>query len=196
MKPIWTAAIVAVLLGGLVAVLVARSLWTNITVVSPHEGTLHEFTATSLDGKDIKLSEYKGQVALVVNTASRCGLTPQYKGLEALYDKYKDRKFVVLGFPSNNFGNQEPGTNEQIAEFCEVNYGVSFPMFSKIDVNGPNRHPIYKWLVSNTDNKDIEWNFGKFLIDREGKIVKRFGPRVNPDDPELIRALEAALDTN
>ncbi len=105
--------------------------------MSPHEGTLHEFTATSLDGKDIKLSEYKGQVALVVNTASRCGLTPQYKGLEALYDKYKDRKFVVLGFPSNNFGNQEPGTNEQIAEFCEVNYGVSFPMFSKIDVNGP-----------------------------------------------------------
>jgi glutathione peroxidase len=146
--------------------------------------TVYEFSAKTIDGKSRKLGDYKGKVLLVVNTASQCGFTPQYKGLEALYQKYKGQGFAVLGFPSNQFGQQEPGDDTEIAEFCEMNFGVSFPLFSKIDVNGASRHPLYAWLTAE-DTKpegagDIKWNFGKFLVGRDGKVVARFAPQTAP----------------
>ncbi|MEI7446991.1 MAG: glutathione peroxidase [Burkholderiales bacterium] len=147
--------------------------------------TAWDFDAQTLTGRPQPLSAYRGKVALIVNTASKCGLTPQYKGLQALYDRFKDRGFVVLGFPSNQFGAQEPGTNDQIAEFCEMNFGVSFPMFGKIDVNGDGAHPLYKWLKSEKPGalgiEAIKWNFSKFLVDREGNVVERYAPTTEPD---------------
>ncbi|MBP1676777.1 MAG: glutathione peroxidase [Bacteroidetes bacterium] len=145
----------------------------------------YDFTAKSLQGKDISMDAYKGKVVLVVNTASKCGLTPQYEGLEALYKAYKDQGLVILGFPCNQFGNQEPGDEKQISEGCLINYGVTFQMFSKIDVNGPEAHPIYKYLkneLKGFPGNDIKWNFGKFLIDRNGNPVKRFSPIVKPEN--------------
>ncbi len=150
----------------------------NIT--SPFYG----FTAESIDGEEISMEKYKGQVVLIVNTASKCGLTPHYEGLEKLYKTYKDKGLVVLGFPCNQFSNQEPGTNAEIAEFCAVNYGVSFQMFAKIDVNGENTHPIYKFLKSEKGGMmgdDIKWNFTKFLLDREGQVFKRYAPSTKPE---------------
>ena len=147
----------------------------------------YEFEANSLTGKPISMEDYKGKTVLVVNTASKCGLTPQYEGLEDLYKKYKDQGLVVLGFPCNQFGKQEPGNSENIEEFCQVNYGVSFPMFEKIDVNGSSAHPIYKYLKSElggTLGSAIKWNFTKFLIDKNGKPVKRFAPITTPDKIE------------
>jgi glutathione peroxidase len=150
--------------------------------------TVYDFSAKTIDGKARKLSDYKGKVLLVVNTASQCGFTPQYKGLEALYKKYKDKGFAVLGFPSNQFGQQEPGPESEIAEFCEMNYGVTFPMFSKIDVNGDAAHPLYKYLTSTKKgllgSEAIKWNFTKFLIDKEGKVVERYAPTTKPEDLE------------
>jgi glutathione peroxidase len=147
--------------------------------------TAWDFDALSLTGKPAPLSKWKGQVALIVNVASRCGLTPQYRGLQALYDRFRDRGFVVLGFPSNQFAQQEPGSNDEIAQFCEVNYGVSFPMFGKIDVNGDEAHPLYKWLKSEKPGalgiEAIKWNFSKFLVDREGRVVERYAPTTEPD---------------
>ena len=144
-----------------------------------------DFEAQSITGKPMPLSHWKGKVALIVNTASQCGLTPQYKGLQALYDQYKDRGFVVLGFPSNQFGAQEPGTNSEISQFCELNYGVSFPMFAKIDVNGDDAHPLYKWLKSAKPgllgSEAIKWNFSKFLVDRTGQVVERYAPTTSPE---------------
>jgi len=145
----------------------------------------YDFTAKSLQGKDISMDAYKGKVVLVVNTASKCGLTPQYEGLEALYKAYKDQGLVILGFPCNQFGNQEPGDEKQISEGCLINYGVTFQMFSKIDVNGSEAHPIYKYLkneLKGFPGNDIKWNFGKFLIDRNGNPVKRFSPIVKPEN--------------
>ena len=134
--------------------------------------------------KDIYLSEYSGKTLLVVNVASKCGLTPQYEGLQELYDRYKDRNFVVLGFPCNQFGGQEPGTDEEINDFCDINYSVTFPIFSKIEVNGPNAHPLFKLLKRDKPGifrtQSIKWNFTKFLINSNGKIVERFSPRVEP----------------
>ena len=134
--------------------------------------------------KDISLSEYSGKTLLVVNVASKCGLTPQYEGLQELYDRYKDRNFVVLGFPCNQFGGQEPGTDEEINDFCDINYSVTFPIFSKIEVNGPNAHPLFKLLKRDKPGifrtQSIKWNFTKFLINSNGKIVERFSPRVEP----------------
>ena len=134
--------------------------------------------------KDISLSEYSGKTLLVVNVASKCGLTPQYKGLQELYDRYKDRNFVVLGFPCNQFGGQEPGTDAEINDFCDINYSVTFPIFSKIEVNGPNAHPLFKLLKRDKPGifrtQSIKWNFTKFLINSNGKIVERFSPRVEP----------------
>jgi glutathione peroxidase len=155
------------------------------------EDNFYQFTARSLQGKEISMDTYKGKVVLVVNTASKCGLTPQYEGLENLYEKYKDQGLVILGFPCNQFGNQEPGTEKEISEGCLINYGVSFPMFSKIEVNGENAHPIYKYLKNRLPGvfgKNIKWNFAKFLIDRNGKPVKRFSPTTIPE--KLVKDIE------
>lgn len=148
------------------------------------ESKFYEFSAKSLQGKEISMDAYKGKVVLVVNTASKCGLTPQYEGLEKLYKQYKDKGLVILGFPCNQFANQEPGDEKQISEGCLINYGVSFQMFSKIDVNGSAAHPIYKYLkkeLPGFPGNEIKWNFGKFLIDKNGKPVKRFSPIVKPE---------------
>ena len=144
----------------------------------------YQFEAKSLQGKEIKMESYKGKTILVVNTASKCGLTPQFEGLENLYQKYKDRGLLILGFPSNQFANQEPGDEKSISEGCVINYGVSFPMFSKIDVNGKEAHPIYVYLkkeLKGTLGNKIKWNFTKFLIDAEGNPVKRFAPTTKPE---------------
>jgi glutathione peroxidase len=157
--------------------------------------SVYDFSATTIDGKPRKLADYKGKVLLVVNTASKCGFTPQYKGLEALYKKYKDKGLVVLGFPSNQFGAQEPGPESEIAEFCEMNYGVTFPLFSKIDVNGDAAHPLYKYLTSTKKgllgSEAIKWNFTKFLVDKDGNVVERYAPTTKPED--LEKDVEAAL---
>lgn len=147
----------------------------------------YDFKAETMQGEEISMETYKGKVILVVNTASKCGFTPQFDGLEDLYKKYKDEGLVVLGFPSNQFAKQDPGTNEEILEFCQVNYGVTFPMFSKIEVNGKNAHPLYKYLKSalpGSLGKRIKWNFTKFLISSDGKPLKRYGPTVKPEDIE------------
>ena len=157
--------------------------------------SIHDFKVKDIDGKETSLDSTKGKVVLVVNVASECGLTPQYKGLEALHQKYKDKGFTILGFPCNQFGNQEPGTNTEIKEFCTKEYGVTFPMFDKIEVNGANRHPLYSYLAGEGSPAagDIKWNFTKFLIGPDGKILKRFEPRTAPDSPEVTAAIEDAL---
>jgi glutathione peroxidase len=155
------------------------------------------FTMKSLAGEDVNLSQYQGKVILMVNTASKCGNTPQYKDLEALYTKYQDKGFVVLGFPANNFHAQEPGTDKEISEFCTKNYGVTFPMFSKIEVLGANKAPLYKYLTeSATDPKfpgEITWNFEKFLIGKDGQIAARFAPKIKPSTDQVVSAIEAEL---
>jgi glutathione peroxidase len=158
------------------------------------ENNFHQFTAISLQGKEIKMEAFSGKIVLVVNTASKCGLTPQYEGLELLYEKYKDQGFVILGFPCNQFGNQEPGTEKEISEGCLINYGVTFPMFSKIEVNGKNAHPIFKYLKSKLPGligEDIKWNFAKFIIDGNGLPVKRFSPTTIPE--KLVKDIEKLL---
>jgi glutathione peroxidase len=145
---------------------------------------LSDFTAPRLLGGPEKLSDFDGKVALVVNVASHCGNTPQYAGLEALWEKYGPQGLVILGFPCNQFAVQEPGSDEEIAAFCDLNYGVTFPLFKKVEVNGPAADPLYKWLKAETpgsDNRDVEWNFAKFLVDREGMPVKRFGDKFDPE---------------
>jgi glutathione peroxidase len=153
--------------------------------------SVHEFTLNSIDGKPAPLSAYQGKVVLIVNVASRCGFTPQYAGLEALYEKYKDRGFVILGFPANNFGSQEPGTNEEIKTFCSSKYNVTFPMYSKISVKGDDKAPLYQFLTAT--GGEIQWNFTKFLVDKDGKVVARFEPKVTPESPEVAEAIEKAL---
>ncbi|TRY24864.1 glutathione peroxidase [Brevibacillus sp. LEMMJ03] len=157
--------------------------------------SIYDFSVTTVTGEEKTLAEYKGKVMLIVNTASQCGLTPQYKGLQALYERYRDRGLVVLAFPCNQFAGQEPGTAEEIAAFCDRTYGVTFPVFFKIDVNGPHAHPLYQYLKANAPNgegQDIEWNFAKFLVDRAGNVVKRFEPRVQPE--ELADEVERYLN--
>jgi glutathione peroxidase len=157
--------------------------------------SLYDFSAVRLDGTQSSLREYEGRVLLIVNTASKCGFTPQYKGLEALYRDYAPRGFSVLGFPCNQFGEQEPGGSEEIGQFCEVNYGVTFPMFAKIDVNGDTAHPLYQWLKKQAPgvlgSERIKWNFTKFLIDRTGQVVGRFAPTTKPE--ELTSHIERLL---
>ncbi|MEX2208478.1 MAG: glutathione peroxidase [Myxococcota bacterium] len=159
--------------------------------------TLHDFTQTSIDGKPRSLADYKGQAALIVNVASKCGLTPQYAGLEKLHETYAARGLAVLGFPCNQFGGQEPGSEQQIADFCTTNYGVKFPMFSKLEVNGESRAPLYAWLTQEQTQPDgpgdVLWNFAKFLVGKDGRVIARFNPRVAPDAPELVAAIEKAL---
>jgi glutathione peroxidase len=160
--------------------------------------SIYDFSAFSVDGHEVPLAQYAGQVLVIVNTASKCGFTPQYAALEALYRQYKDRGLAVLGFPCNQFGGQEPGTEAEIAQFCELNYGVSFPIFAKIEVNGPSAHPLYKYLKSERSGlfgaiglEGIKWNFTKFLVDRAGKVVGRFAPATPP--AELAPAIEKLL---
>jgi glutathione peroxidase len=159
--------------------------------------TIHEFTLNSIDGQPASLAQFKGKVVLIVNVASRCGFTPQYAGLEALYNKYKDRGFVVLGFPANNFLWQEPGTNAEIKTFCSTKYHVTFPMFAKVSVKGSDQTPLYQFLTDKSANPTtgggIGWNFTKFLADKDGKVIARFASKVAPDSADLIAAIEAAL---
>lgn len=156
----------------------------------------YDISLRALDGTPASLDDYRGKAVLIVNVASKCGLTPQYTGLQALHERYAPRGFAVLGFPCNQFGAQEPGTSEQISEFCTTNYGVTFPMFEKVAVNGPDRHPLYVELTAVADATgkagDIEWNFEKFLVTPQGS-VHRFRPKTKPDDPALVSAIEAAL---
>lgn len=155
---------------------------------------IHQFTVKTIDGKTRSLADFEGKTLLVVNTASKCGNTPQYKGLEALYDKYRARGFEVLAFPANNFMGQEPGTDAEIAQFCETNYQVSFPLFSKISVKGKDIAPLYSYLTKDSAFPgDIGWNFAKFLVGPDGRVIARFEPRTKPEDPKLVAALEAAL---
>ena len=152
--------------------------------------TFYDFEAKQLNGLNMNMEKYKGKTVVVVNTASKCGFTPQYEGLEKLYKKYKDRDLVILGFPCNQFGKQEPGTSDEIQKFCQVNYGVSFPMFEKIEVNGKNAHPIFKFLKLKLPGgilgSKIKWNFTKFIIDKDGNPVKRFAPSTKPEKMETI----------
>ena len=156
--------------------------------------SVYDFTAQSLAGEEVPLKQFEGQVLLIVNTASACGFTPQYKGLEALHREFAPRGFAVLGFPCNQFGNQEPGNAAQIEQFCSRNYAISFPMFGKIDVNGSNAHPLFKYLTNASSGllgPSIKWNFTKFLVDRSGKVVARYTPTVRPEG--LRREIEALL---
>ncbi len=176
--------------------------------------SLYDIALKKIDGSDAALIEHKGKVLLVVNVASRCGLTPQYDGLEKLHEKYKGKKFSVLGFPANDFAGQEPGSNEEIQTFCKTSYGVQFPLYSKIQVTGPNKHPLYQHLTTEkpdtedrevmekglrghklepTRKPEVLWNFEKFLINRSGQVVRRFSPDTAPDSPKLVAAIEAEL---
>ncbi|GHV25273.1 glutathione peroxidase [Bacteroidia bacterium] len=154
------------------------------------QSSIYDFTVKTIDGEDFALSSLKGKKVMIVNVASKCGLTPQYAQLEELYKQYKDSNFVIIGFPANNFGAQEPGTNEDIKEFCTRNYGVTFPMMEKISVKGEDIHPLYKWLTTKAENgvedAEVTWNFQKFLIDEQGHWVKSIAPKTKPDDEEII----------
>lgn len=157
----------------------------------------YDIEAQTIAGETLKLEAYKGKVLLIVNTASKCGFTGQYDGLQRLYETYENQGLVVLGFPSNDFMRQEPGSNEEIASFCKLNYGVTFPMFAKVSVKGSDQHPLYAYLTSRETNPEFEgkitWNFNKFLVSRDGRIINRFGSRTKPDDKKLISAIEGAL---
>jgi glutathione peroxidase len=159
--------------------------------------SIYDFQMNSIDGQQVSLASYKGKVVLLVNVASKCGFTPQYTALEAVYEKYKDRGLVIVGIPANNFAQQEPGTNAEIKTFCSRKYNVSFPMMAKVSVKGDDQTPLYKFLTENaTDPRfagDIKWNFTKFLFDRNGKPVARFEPATTPDSPQVTAAIEAAL---
>lgn len=156
---------------------------------------LYDFKMININGQDMPLSQFEGKTVLLVNVASKCGLTPQYKGLQALYDEYKDRGLVVVGLPCNQFGGQEPGSEEEIQSFCENKYSVNFPLTSKINVNGDNRHSLYQWLVGDEAKfpGDIKWNFEKFLISSAGDVLQRFEPTVTPGDETLLKAIQNAL---
>lgn len=160
--------------------------------------SIHDFTMTTIDGQPYAMGSLKGKAVLVVNVASRCGYTPQYAGLQSLYAKYKDRGLVIVGVPANNFGGQEPGSNEEIKTFCSRNYNVTFPMLAKVSVKGADQSPLYAYLTSDSAGKntagEVRWNFTKFLVGKDGKPVQRFEPGVNPDSPELAMAIEKALE--
>jgi glutathione peroxidase len=182
------------------AALFALSLSSRTSVASSsgeRMNSIYDFSLKDIDHKEVNLSQYRGKVVLVVNVASRCGYTPQYEGLQKVYMKYKDRGFVILGFPANNFMAQEPGTDEEIKTFCSAKYSVTFPIFSKISVKGDDIHPLYKYLTSKETNPefggDIKWNFSKFLVDKSGKIIARFEPKITPESDPVIQAIEKAL---
>lgn len=180
-----------------IAFVLAAMAFTPMTQAADDAQGILKYSLKSLDGKDVDLSAYKGKVLLVVNVASKCGLTPQYTQLQDLHKKYGDKGLAILGFPCNQFGGQEPGSADEIRTFCTKEYGVEFDMFSKIDVNGDGANPLYKYLtgldLQPAGTGKISWNFEKFLINREGEPVARFGPRTKPDDPAVIKAIEAEL---
>jgi glutathione peroxidase len=157
--------------------------------------SIYDFEAVSIDGQSAQLASQRGKVLLIVNTASACGFTPQFTGLEALWEKYRDRGLVIVGFPSNEFGGQDPGSNDEIASFCQLNYGVSFPMMAKVKVNGAEAHPLWKWLTKEAPgllgSKSVKWNFTKFLVGKDGQVLKRYAPTDTPES--LERDIEAAL---
>jgi glutathione peroxidase len=159
--------------------------------------SIHDIELKTIDGKPARLSDYEGQVVLAVNVASKCGLTPQYAGLQRLYDTYHERGFTVLGFPCNQFFRQEPGSEEQIQKFCSLNYGVSFPLFQKLDVKGSHQHPLYQVLSESPDDSgkagDVTWNFEKFLVGRDGRVVRRFRPKTEPEAPVIVEAVEQQI---
>ena len=159
------------------------------------EHSIRDFEALDITGRSVKLADQAGKLVLIVNTASQCGFTPQFAGLEALWQAYKERGLVIMGFPSNQFGHQDPGSNDEIASFCQVNYGVSFPMMAKVDVNGGDTHPLYAWLKSEAPgllgSKAIKWNFTKFLVGRDGQVIRRYAPQDRPE--KLAADIEAAL---
>lgn len=190
MKNLLLMLFVAILLGGFVVVNSSISNGSN-------KKSVYEFSAMNIEGKDESLGKYKGDVLLIVNTASQCGYTKQYEGLQKIYDKYKDKGFKVLGFPANNFNGQEPGTNEEIKEFCTTKYKVTFPMFAKISVKGDDAHPLYKFLVDKDLNGefggDISWNFNKFLVNKKGEVVARFASKDTPESEAVINAIEKYL---
>lgn len=166
----------------------------SMTVPSPSATSIYEFSMKDIDGKTVKLEDFKGKAVLIVNVASKCGNTPQYEGLEKIYKQYKDKGFVVLGFPANNFMGQEPGSEADIKQFCTLKYNVTFPMFSKISVKGDDIHPLYKYLTqASNPTGDVRWNFGKFLIGKDGKIIARFDPKTLPESQEVTSAIESAL---
>jgi glutathione peroxidase len=172
----------------LILVVLVSTIFANIS--NAQLKTLHDFTVETIDGKSLSLASLKGKKVMVVNTASKCGLTPQYEQLEKLYKQYSSKNFVIIGFPANNFLSQEPGTNSEIIDFCTKNYGVTFPMMAKISVKGDDIHPLYKWLTAKDENgvvdASVSWNFQKFLIDENGKVVKSISPRQKPDSDEII----------
>lgn len=206
MKSMIAASVVAVLISG--AALWARPGAIKDTIKEPTKAPARaekkgtpvsplDFKLKTIDGKEMDLAQFKGKPVLLVNVASKCGLTPQYKALEALYEKYESQGLVIVGIPANNFGKQEPGTESEIKAFCTKNYGVTFPMASKISVLGEDQHPLYKFLTQKETARDfagdIEWNFAKFLIDRNGNIMARFASKTTPDSPQVIAAVEKAL---
>jgi glutathione peroxidase len=179
---------------------VRQSLFLGLvlmTATSMFAGSgIYEFTLPSIDGQPMPLANFKGKVILLVNVASRCGFTPQYTGLEALYEKYKDQGFVILGFPANNFGGQEPGTNQEIKTFCSTKYNVTFPIYGKVSVKGADQTPLYQYLTKEADPShtgDIKWNFTKFLVDRNGSVVERFEPNVTPESENVVTSVEKLL---
>jgi glutathione peroxidase len=190
--------VLAVMLIGAAGFAISRSSRASST---PDSGemmsSIYDFTLKDIEHKEVNLGQYRGKVVLMVNVASRCGFTPQYEGLQKVYLKYKDRGFVILGFPANNFMSQEPGTDEEIKTFCSTKYNVTFPIFSKISVKGDDIHPLYKFLTSKETNPefggDIKWNFSKFLLDKNGKVIARFEPKVTPESDPMIQAIEKAL---
>ncbi len=171
----------------------AATLLLSLTMIASDQ-TIHAYKVTDITGKNFDLSSLKGKKVMIVNTASECGFTPQYEQLEALYKQYKDKGFTIVGFPANNFGEQEPGSNEEIASFCKLNFGVTFPMMSKISVKGDDMDPIYQYLTKKELNgiadSEVKWNFQKYLIDEEGKLVKMYSSRVLPNDPQIISWIE------
>jgi glutathione peroxidase len=174
-------------LGGMILMVVASMFAAS---------SIYEFNLPSIDGKPMPLAAFKGKVVLMVNVASKCGFTPQYSALEALYEKYKDKGFVILGFPANNFGAQEPGTNEEIKTFCSTKYNVTFPLYAKVSVKGDDTTPLYQYLTKAANPSvagDIKWNFTKFLVDQNGQVVQRFEPAVKPDSAEMVGAVEKLL---
>ena len=186
MKAVRNRSVRATLVLGLVMIMAGSAVAANI----------YDFTLPSIDGKPMPLAGFKGKVVLVVNVASRCGYTPQYSALESLYEKYKDRGFVIVGFPANNFGAQEPGTNAEIKTFCSRKYNVTFPLYSKVSVKGDDQTPLYRYLTKQTGPSiagDIKWNFTKFLVDRKGNVVERFESAVTPDSKEVVSAVEKQL---
>lgn len=168
----------------------------NISDSTSDTRNVHQFSVKTIKGDDVSLDQYKGSVLLIVNTASKCGYTPQYEDLQNLYETYKDQGLVILGFPANNFNQQEPGTNEEILEFCEVNYGITFPMFSKVSVKGEDQHELFQYLTGDGDKQEmgsVNWNFEKFVVDKEGQLVQRFRSRINPMDKKVREVVEELL---